>query len=295
MIAGTTNGFGGDGGPARDASLSFPKALASDADGNIYVADRGNNRIRKLMPLITRISTGGVVNAASIAFSFAVDTVAPDSIVSIFGIGLSFGSASATSLPLPTDLGGVKVEIADSEGVTIQVRLFAITPNQVNCLIPDSVALGPATLTVNNGGGGRSTIEIEVARLVPGLFAINAGGQGVAAAFAFRRDVNLVDTPVPVFDTSQFPFEAVPIDLGVETDIVVLSLFGTGIRGFQNMIEVTIGGEPAQIFGFAPSPEFEGLDQLNVGLSRSLIGRGEVEIRVVVDGIPLNVVTVTVQ
>ena len=293
QIAGTTNDFGGDGGPAREASLSFPQALASDPDGNIYVADRDNNRVRKLTPVVIRINTGGVVNAASIAFSFAVDTVAPNSIVSIFGIGLSFVSASASSLPLPTELRGVRVEITDSEGLTTAVPLFAVTPNQVNCLIPDGTAIGPATLTVHSGGG-RSTIEIDVVRLAPGLFAINAGGQGVAAAFAFRRDVNLVDTPLPVFDTSRFPFEAVPIDLGAETDIAVLSLFGTGIRGFQDKIEVTIGGEPAQIFGFAPSPEFEGLDQLNVGLSRSLIGRGEVEIRVVVDGIPLNVVTVTV-
>ncbi len=293
QIAGTTNDFGGDGGPAREASLSFPQALASDPDGNIYVADRDNNRVRKLTPVVIRINTGGVVNAASIAFSFAVDTVAPNSIVSIFGIGLSFVSASASSLPLPTELRGVRVEITDSEGLTTAVPLFAVTPNQVNCLIPDGTAIGPATLTVHSGGG-RSTIEIDVVRLAPGLFAINAGGQGVAVAFAFRRDVNLVDTPLPVFDTSRFPFEAVPIDLGAETDIAVLSLFGTGIRGFQDKIEVTIGGEPAQIFGFAPSPEFEGLDQLNVGLSRSLIGRGEVEIRVVVDGIPLNVVTVTV-
>ena len=295
LIAGTTNNFGGDGGPAREASLSFPQGLASDPDGNIYVADRSNNRVRKLTPVIIRINTGGVVNAASIAFSFAVDTVAPNSILSIFGIGLSFVTAGATSLPLPTELGGVRVEITDSDGVTTAIPLFAVTPNQVNCLIPDGTALGPATLTVHSGGGSQSTIEIDVVRLAPGLFAINAGGQRVAAAFAFRRDVNLVDTPLPVFDTSRFPFEAVPIDLGAETDIAVLSLFGTGIRGFQDKIEVTIGGAPAQIFGFAPSPEFEGLDQLNVGLSRSLIGRGEVEIRVLVDGIPLNVVTVTIQ
>ncbi len=42
----------------------------------------------------------------------------------------------------------------------------------------------------------------------------------------------VADTPLVVFDTSQVPFQAVAIDLGLETDLVVLSLFGTGIRWF---------------------------------------------------------------
>ena len=42
------NGFSGDGAPAGTARLSFPSGLALDAAGNLYIADAGNNRIRRI-------------------------------------------------------------------------------------------------------------------------------------------------------------------------------------------------------------------------------------------------------
>jgi uncharacterized protein (TIGR03437 family) len=59
IFAGTGDpAFGGDGGPARLASLSSPSGLAADQAGNIYVADTGNHRIRK-------IGTDGVIQTVA--------------------------------------------------------------------------------------------------------------------------------------------------------------------------------------------------------------------------------------
>jgi sugar lactone lactonase YvrE len=41
-------GFSGDGGPAVDAQLSIPEGVATDTHGNLYIADTGNDRIRKV-------------------------------------------------------------------------------------------------------------------------------------------------------------------------------------------------------------------------------------------------------
>lgn len=56
-VAGTGDpAFGGDGGPAAQARLHHPKAVAVDSHGNLFIADTGNNRLRKV-DAAGRIST----------------------------------------------------------------------------------------------------------------------------------------------------------------------------------------------------------------------------------------------
>ena len=48
-IAGTGQaGYGGDGGAATSAELNGPAGVAIDSSGNLYVADTGNNRVRRV-------------------------------------------------------------------------------------------------------------------------------------------------------------------------------------------------------------------------------------------------------
>jgi hypothetical protein len=66
-VAGTGAGeFGGDGGPATEASLRIPAGLFVDAAGNLYIADAGNMRVRKVDAAGT-IST--VAGAGALGFS----------------------------------------------------------------------------------------------------------------------------------------------------------------------------------------------------------------------------------
>src|SRR5262249_2664769 len=76
-------GFAGDGGPAVQAELSFPLGLAVDSQGNVYLPDSENHRVR-------RIDRSGVIA-----------TVAGTGVVGFSGDG---GAATAAQLYAPSGL-----------------------------------------------------------------------------------------------------------------------------------------------------------------------------------------------
>src|SRR6185436_19742215 len=59
IVAGTgTRNYCGDGGPAAAACLAFPTGLALDGAGNLFIADQGNSRVR-------RVDTGGTITTVA--------------------------------------------------------------------------------------------------------------------------------------------------------------------------------------------------------------------------------------
>lgn len=61
-VAGTgVKGFEGDGGPATRAELDAPAGLVLDGAGNLYIADQGNNRVRRVdgKGVITTVAGSG--------------------------------------------------------------------------------------------------------------------------------------------------------------------------------------------------------------------------------------------
>jgi len=74
--------FGGDGGPATAADLNLPTGLAFDSVGNVYIADSGNNRVRKVSPNGTITTVAGDGTSAVLAAPSAI-AVSPSGVLFI--------------------------------------------------------------------------------------------------------------------------------------------------------------------------------------------------------------------
>lgn len=223
--------------------------------------------------------------------------VAAESIASYYGSNLANATAQAASIPLPTTLAGISVQVQDSAGVTRPAPLFYVSPGQINFEIPAGSALGQAIVTVTDSSNAkRGSTTANVQNVAPALFTADGSGKGVAAAVAITVGVNKIQTATPIFQCSNGTCTSVPINLGVDTP-TYLSLFGTGIRNRSSLanVSVTINGVSLPVQYAWPQGFYAGLDQVNIPVFLSLRGSGETDLVLTVDGQAANTVRVNVQ
>ena len=231
---------------------------------------------------------------ASVSAASYGRTLTNEMIVAAFGDGLASATESAT-LPLKTTLGGRSVLIKDSKGTVENALLLLVSPGQINYIMPSGLADGPARIMLKDESG--ETINMgfaEITRVFPGVFTASSDGQGVPSAIITRvkPDGAQVIESVAQFDETQGKFVPMALDLGPESEFVVLSLFGTGWRQVDSASEasVKIGGVDCPVEYIGKQPTIDGLDQFNARLPRTLIGLGEVNVEVTIGGVPANIV-----
>jgi trimeric autotransporter adhesin len=281
-IAGTGQaGFSGDGGVALKATLNTPTSVAVDADGNVYVADLENNRVRKLAP---NSGTGpAVVHGASML----AGPIAAGEIVSIFGTNLGpsqavQGAVEPSGLMSET-LSGVQVLFDGVPGT-----LFYVQANQINVQAPYEIAGQNSTeIEVVWKNVTRAQLTAAVAATAPALFTI---GNGTGQVLAINEDNTLNSVANPAARGS----------------VVVLYATGegqtdpAGVTGKPtttpypapvSAVSVTIGGNPAEILFAGEAPGFVGLMQINARVPSGYAGAGilAVTLRVGVAGSPSGV------
>ncbi len=76
LVGSGTAGFVGDGGPPQASLLDHPEAVAVDGDGDIYIADTNNNRVRHINHLTNTIQTAVGVGSTGMGDPDAIDVYA---------------------------------------------------------------------------------------------------------------------------------------------------------------------------------------------------------------------------
>jgi len=286
-VAGTgIPGFSGDNNQANTAQLRKPAGIAFDAQGNLYIADEGNHRIRKVTP-------GGTITTIA-------GTGQPD----FSGDG---GPATQAALNTPMD---VKVDASGTVYIadTLNHRVRTIDPNGVittiagtgqpgrgadGILATSSSLNSPAGLAIGPNGDlyivdwqnylirkvtfsskpaiGRGGV-VNGASFAPGIAPgaiISIFGQNLASSRAFASETPLPDhladvsvqvngVPIPLYFASpqqingQLPFEVAPGNVNV----TVVNSFGSSDAVAANAFTAAPG-----IFQFPESNQAVALNQ----------------------------------
>jgi sugar lactone lactonase YvrE len=131
-----TRGASGDGGPAVNAELNTPNGVAGDLAGNLYVADTGNNKVRK------------IVNPTAIHVDI-ISTIAGTGVPGHLGDG---GLASSAQLRQPT---GVAI---DSNGDVFVADSGNNRVREINTagIISTFAGTGQCQQNGNNGNSGNN-------------------------------------------------------------------------------------------------------------------------------------------
>jgi uncharacterized protein (TIGR03437 family) len=232
------------------------------------------------------VSAGGVANTAGPSTGQAI---APGSLVSIFGTNLASSMAASGSVPLSTTVSGVGVTV-NSVAAPIQ----SVSAGQINIQLPWSVPLsdtksGPAQVVVTRDDGMVSApASVTVAASAPAVF--NIGGQ----AIAINPDGSLAAPAalIPGLSTR-------PAKIGDPGGLVILAT-GLGavdqtIADGANSMDMTrntlaqptvlIGGVAAQVTFCGLSPQFVGVNQINVMIPAGTPAGNAVSLQIQVNGI----------
>jgi len=221
-VAGSGNpGFSGDNGPAASAQLYVPAGVAVDSAGNLYIADTGNSRIRKV--------TNGVIT-----------TVAGSGNPGFSGDN---GPAASAQLSVPA---GVAVDSAGNIYIADNARIRILTP----C----AFSVGPVSLQAS-ASGGTLTVAIQTTAScfwavsgLPGWITVSGASSGNGSG-----SVTLV-----VAANSGTALSATISIAGVSVTVSQPTAPLSTIKGVTNAASYATGavspGELVTIFGTAIGP-----------------------------------------
>ena len=250
----------------------------------------------------TALSFGGVVDNATFAAGMPV---ASGSIAAVFGSTLAAGPTYASSFPLPTTLGGIRILVNGAAA-----PLFYIDANQADIQVPFGLTAGTMLLQAVVNGVPGNIISAQVDSIVPGLFPLKslpAAPDG---------------TPYGIVVNASDGKLALPSDVGLPAhparpgDLITIYALGLGpvsppvatgsaapasepLARTSNSVQVYFGGSSVTPTSATPSyaglaPNLVGLYQVNVTIPPGA-PVGDVPVALNVAGNASNVVEMAIE
>lgn len=318
-------GFAGDGGKATAATFLSPTGVAADSSGNIFIGDRGNNRIRRVDPS-GNISTiagdgtptfkgdGGPALSAGIfqPWQIAADTRgnlfiadwqnsrvrkidAGRTISTVAGGGTASGDGGpATGALIGGDLYGVAVDASGNLYITSNARIRKVDAVTGNI----STIAGTGTAGYSGDGGLATNAAVNG----PQAIAVDSAGNIYFADQNNQRvrklsPVQIVQEGVTNGATSQAggvaPGEIVTIYGGPGVTLGPASPVGLQLDS-SGRVATQLAGTQVMFDNVAAPLTYVSSGQINAVVPYGVSGQASTELRVVVQGKTTNSVTLPV-
>ena len=223
------------------ANSGLPRAAQVFVAGVPVTVYQGSN--------VLFIAAGGIVNAATYTVP-----VAPGSIAAVFGDFLLAAPLSASSLPLPTGLGGLSLQF----GGGVLAPLFYADPGQANVQIPWELAgQSQTTIMASRNGQTSAPQTVNLSTYAPGIFTTGIFGTGSAAILDSNNRLISPKNPTRAGDIIQIYCTG----LGPVTNQPA-----TGAPSPANPLAHTTTLPTVMISGVPSTVQFSGLTPGDVGL-----------------------------
>ncbi len=223
------------------------------------------------------LSRFGVVNAGSFGFG---EAISPGAIVTAFGRGFLPQRLEADAVPLPEELGGVRLHLAGGAAPLYFKNIGQINAQAPFELVPHSTA--QAVVSVNRAYSVPE--ELPVAAAKPGVFFFpSAAGPGRAIVQNQSGAINGPGSPA-------LPGEAIVVYLSGIGAVDPAVATGAGAPAAEPLARATleasamVGDKPAQVFFLGLSPGFVGLAQANLVLPADAPVGDDVPLNLVIGG-----------
>ena len=236
------------------------------------------------------IFSKGVVNSADFtANDRPGGELAGGMFVSIFGESLASGEGSVFTVPFPLSLGGTSVTIGG-----LPAPIVFVSPSPLVVVVPQAVE-GPTAdvvVTANGLTGPAETVRVTDVR--PVLFSQSQDGAGPGAIQNVADDgtvrTNTFQSPatpgqfITIFGTGFGPTQT-PVADGFPA---------TGVNRIKNDAQVRIGTQSVEPSFVGLSPNSPHLYQANAEIPSNTSTGCSIEVQIVIDSVPSNVVTLAV-
>jgi uncharacterized protein (TIGR03437 family) len=216
-------------------------------------------------PVIT-----GAVNSASLAQD---EPLSPGSLVSLFGTGLAASKATASTVPLPDSIADVSVTFSG-----IKAPLQFVSPGQINLQVPWRVPPGITDIVVTASGHTSAAFGAHVGPVSPGIFTISSGwGQ----ALAINSDGTIAGDygSIPGVQTEPATVGNTLMILATGLGLVTPAITDGAASSDQERTTVAtptvlVKGFPAVVTFSGLSPQFVGVNQINIVVPEGAWGPG---------------------